>query len=214
MTGEYLSCDRRGSVAIATLNRPDKRNALCRALRDEIVQCLDELERDDEVNAVVLTGAGPVFCAGFDLAELAAGDAAAIFADARAYHHRVYTFSKPLVGAINGPALAGGMDLAIMCDLRVASQTATFGQPQVRMGIPAAYDLIRTVIPEAWARELCLSGRRVDADEALRLGLVNKVVAGDALMDEALAVAGEIAQSGAARTMKAEFLKAQARLFE
>ncbi len=210
---ELLLCERKEAVAIITLNRPEKRNALSSALREEIVRCLDELGADDAVKAVVLTGAGPSFCAGFDLGELASGDMDRIFTEARGYHRAVYTFPKPLIAAVNGPALAGGMDLAIMCDMRIASEGASFGQPQVRMGVAAAYDLIRTVLPEAVARELCLTGRRMDAQEALRLGFVNAVVSPDRLMEEAVGMAKSIAENRASPSTKLQFLKEQPPLF-
>ncbi|MEN8161554.1 MAG: enoyl-CoA hydratase/isomerase family protein, partial [Myxococcota bacterium] len=126
-------------VAVLTLNRPDKRNALSRALREEIVQRLDALEKSEAVRAVVLTGAPPAFCAGFDRSEFAGGGMAEVFAEATEYHRRVYTFPKPLVAAVNGPALGGGCDLAAMCDFRLASNAAVFGQPQVRFGAAAVY---------------------------------------------------------------------------
>lgn len=105
------------------------------------------------------------------------------------------------------------MDLAVMCDMRIAAETATFGQPQVRLGIAAAYDLIRTVLPEAIARELCLSGRQIDAQEALRVGLVNRVVPGENLLEETRKLAREIAESQASQAMKQHFLTAQPPLF-
>ena len=94
------------------------------------------LAKSDEVRAVVLTGAGPVFCAGFDRSEFSGGGMEEVFADAMEYHRLVYTFSKPLIAAVNGPALGGGCDLAAMCDFRLAATTAVFGQPQVRFGAP------------------------------------------------------------------------------
>ena len=203
-------------VAVLTLNRPEKRNALSRAARDEIVQQLDALEKSDAVRAVVLTGAAPAFCAGFDRAELAGGGMAEVFADAVEYHRRVYTFAKPLIGAVNGPALGGGCDLAAMCDFRLAATTAVFGQPQVRFGAPALYELMRAVIGTGAAREMCLTGRRYDAQEALAIGFVNRVVEPGELLETATAVAREIATLPEAMPAiaKQSFLAQQPRLFE
>lgn len=158
-------------------------------------------------------GAGQGFCAGFDLSEFTEGNMDEIFADAQRYHCEVHTFPKPLIAAVDGSAMAGGMDLALMCDVRVAAESAVFGQPQVKMGIPAAYDLVRSVIPEAHARELCLSGRRVGAQEAQSFGLANRVVADGELMQAALQLASEIAESAGAATMKSCFLESQPNLF-
>jgi enoyl-CoA hydratase/carnithine racemase len=203
-------------VAVLTLTRPEKRNALSRAARDEIVQRLDALEKGDAVRAVVLTGAAPAFCAGFDRAELAGGGMAEVFADAVEYHRRVYTFAKPLIGAVNGPALGGGCDLAAMCDFRLAATTAVFGQPQVRFGAPALYELMRAVIGTGAAREMCLSGRRYDAREALAIGFVNRVLEPGELLETAAAVAREIATlpEGLPAIAKQSFLAQQPRLFE
>jgi enoyl-CoA hydratase/carnithine racemase len=215
MAYETLRCEsREDEIAVLTLNRPEKRNALSRRLRDEIVECLEALTRDESVKSVVLTGAGQGFCAGFDLSEFAEGNMEEIFARARDYHRDVYTFPKPLIAAVNGPAMAGGMDLALMCDIRIAGESAVFGQPQVKMGIPAAFDLVRTVVPEACAREICLSGRRVSAEEAKAIGLVNAVVADRELMDVVLGLAAEIAQSAGSVAMKAQFVETQPKLFE
>jgi enoyl-CoA hydratase len=213
MTYKFLKCEIKDGIAIITMNRPDKRNALSTELRNEIVRCLLELEGDDSVKVVILTGSGASFCAGFDLKEFASGNMEEIFARAMAYHKKVYTFKKPLIASINGPALAGGMDLAAMCDIRISSSSAIFGQPQVKMGIPASYDLIRRVIPEMIARELCLTGRQMDAQEALRVGFVSKVVPGERLMDEAIKLAREIAESKGAEATKAQFIKEQPILF-
>jgi enoyl-CoA hydratase len=203
-------------VAVLALDRPDKRNALSRALREEIVDRLDALERDDAVRCVVLTGAGPAFCAGFDRAELAAGDMATAFEDATAYHRRVYTFAKPLIAAVNGPALGGGCDLAAMCDFRLASTNAVFGQPQLRFGAPAAYDLMCAVVGCGVAREMCLTGRTYDAAEALAVGLANRVLEPPELMKQARDVARETAElpEGMAESAKRSFLSHQPSLFE
>ncbi len=203
-------------AAVLTLNRPDKRNALSRALREEIVERLDALEKSDAVRAVVLTGAPPAFCAGFDRSEFTGGAMAEVFAAATEYHHRVYTFPKPLVAAVNGPALGGGCDLAAMCDFRLASSTAIFGQPQVRFGAAAAYDLMRAVLGSGVAREMCLTGRNYDAHEALRIGLVNRVLEPAELLDAARTLAREIAAlpEGMSETTKRGFVALQPRLFE
>ena len=212
MTYQFLTCQEEEETALITLNRPEKRNALSTALRQEIVSCLSELEKGG-TGAVVLTGAGPTFCAGFDLSEFSADNMDQIFSEAVSYHRKVYTFPRPLVAAVNGNAYAGGMDLAVMCDIRIAAENAAFGQPQVKMGIPAAYDLIRTLLPEAAAREICLTGRSVGAQEALRLGLVNRLVASEKLTEEAMVLAGEITASQAAGAMKESFVKLQPDLF-
>ena len=203
-------------AAVLTLNRPDKRNALSRALREEIVEQLDALEKSEGVRAVVLTGAPPAFCAGFDRSELAGGGMAEVFAAATEYHRRVYTFPKPLIAAVNGPALGGGCDLAAMCDFRLASSAATFGQPQVRFGAAAAYDLMHAVLGTGAAREMCLSGRTYDAEEALAIGLVNRVVEPDELLAVALTAAREIAglPEKVPENAKRGFVAHQPRLFE
>ena len=203
-------------VAVLTLNRPEKRNALSRALRDEIVLRLDELEQSDAVRVVVLTGAPPAFCAGFDRREFSGDGMEKVFAQAIAYHHHVYTFPKPLIAAVNGPALGGGCDLAAMCDFRLAAATAVFGQPQVRFGAPAVYDLMRAVIGTGAAREMCLTGRQYDAREALAIGLVNRVLDPGELLESAMAVARETASlpEGVAEAAKQSFLAQQPRLFE
>ncbi len=220
MSGSLTRIERGGGLAILTLDRPTKRNALSRALREEIAARLDELEADAAVRAVVLTGAPPAFCAGFDREEfdsehLARGDMERIFADAAEYHRRVYVFSKPLIAAVNGAALGGGCDLAAMCDLRIAATEAVFGQPQVRFGAPALYELLRTVMAEGAAREMCLTGRPCDAGEALSVGLVQRVVEPAALLAEAIGVAREIAAlpAGLAEATKRSFLALQPELF-
>ena len=203
-------------VALLTLQRPDKRNALSRALRAEIVTRLEEADGDEAVSAVVLTGAGPAFCAGFDRTEFAEGGMAEVFAEANDYHRCVYHFAKPLIAAVNGPALGGGCDLAAMCDFRIAATTAIFGQPQVRFGAPALYPLMREVLPEGAAREMCLAGRTYSAEEARALGLVNRIHPLAELLDASREVACQIAALPEEMTSRAkrDFLDLQPRLFE
>jgi enoyl-CoA hydratase len=195
MPYELLLCERRDNVAIVTLNRPEKRNALSIALRNEIDQCLQELEADGAVSAVVVTGAGPVFCAGFDTTEFAPDKLRAVEESSERYHRRLAQFGKPLVAAVNGPALGGGLDLAVLCDVRVASEASTFAHPEIKFGAPVLFGPLREIIGGGLARELCLTGRRIDAQEALRIGLVSKVVSGERVVEEAVAVGSAIAEA-------------------
>ena len=208
MTSDLLTVHRRDEgVVLLTLNRPDQRNALNSALRQALIDTLSELAADDGVKAVVLTGAGTTFCAGFDLKELfGAEDQAAVFANADAYHAAVHTFAKPLVAAVEGNAVAGGMDLALMCDLRVGSETVRFGQPQVKMGVPASYDLMVSVMGAPAARDLCLTGRIVEAEEAASMGLLQRRCAGGTAVAMALELASEIAAVQGSGSMKAMFV--------
>jgi enoyl-CoA hydratase/carnithine racemase len=189
-----------GEIAILTLARSEKRNALSAALREEIADAVEAIDADETTKAIVLTGEGPVFCAGFDLSEFdRSGDVAGQFsADPRnpfRFHEVLGRFSKPLVGAINGPALAGGFDLAAQCDVRIASETAAFGHPEIKFGAPTIVSQLSYIVGGAHARDLCLSGRRIDAHEAHRIGLVMKVVAPEVLMDEALTYARMVAEA-------------------
>jgi enoyl-CoA hydratase/carnithine racemase len=189
MTYQFLLREKREKVALVTLNRPEKRNALSIALRNEIDRCLAETEEDDSVSVVVVTGAGPSFCAGFDRNEFFSQESTDRF------HLRLINFPKPIVAAINGPAMGGGLDLAVLCDVRVASENAAFGHPEIKFGAPTLFGPLAEIIGGGLARDLCLSGRRIDAQEAHRIGLVSQVVAADRLLDEAMAVANSIAEA-------------------
>ncbi|MBM16305.1 MAG: enoyl-CoA hydratase [Actinobacteria bacterium] len=202
-------------VVLLTLDRPDRRNALNAELRGLLADTLARLATDESCRVVVLAGNGPTFCAGFDLDEIrAAASLETLFAEADAYHHAVHSFPKPIIAAIHGPAVAGGMDLALMCDLRIAGVEATFGQPQVKAGIPAAFDLVASVVAEPVARDICLTGRLFGATEALSMGMVNHLAEGDDLIEAALALATEIASSPASAAAKAQFLASQPQLFD
>ena len=215
MTDSMTLVEERDHVAILTLNRPDKRNALSLALRHEIVARLDEFEKSESVRCVVLTGAGPSFCAGFDRDELLGGAMEEVFIEANEYHRRVFTFDKPIIAAVNGPALGGGCDLAAMCDFRIASESAVFGQPQVHFGAAASYDLMRVALGTGHAREMCLTGRPYDAQEALSIGFVNRVVESGKLVAEASVLAMAIASvpEGVAENAKQSFLAHQPKVF-
>jgi enoyl-CoA hydratase len=168
-----------GAVTI-TLQRAEKKNALSIALRDEISDALDTLANDESVKVVVFTGAGNVFSAGFDLSEFprALEDPAfskVLWDSSDRYHQGVLQFPLPTIAAVNGPALAGGFDLAIMCDMRIASSTARFAHPEYTFG-DVVYAPLHDLVGGAIARELTMTGRSVDAAEALTMHLVNTVV--------------------------------------
>ena len=179
-------------VVIVTMNRPEKRNALSIALRDAMSDALDVLDADDSVKVVVVTGAGVVFSAGFDLGEFDGlsdpAYAATLWASADRWHRTLLEFPLPTIAAVNGPALAGGFDLAVMCDLRVATESARFAHPEQTFS-DVVYGPLHDLVGGAVARDLCLTGRPIDAPEALRLGLVSSVAADGA----ALAAANDLA---------------------
>ncbi len=195
---QFLLVDRAGGddgVVWLTLNRPEKRNALSIALRDEIADALDDLATDDSVKCVVITGAGSTFSAGFDLAEFSEPEPAfqeRLWASSDRYHHTVLCFPLPTIAAVNGPALAGGFDLAVLCDVRIAASTARFAHPEREFG-DVVYVPLHDLVGGAVARELCLTGRAVDAEEALRLHIVSQVVPPDDLATAAGALAAQTA---------------------
>lgn len=182
-------------VATITLGRPEKKNALSIALRDEVSDAVDALVRDEAVKVLVITGAGAVFSAGFDLGEFRQlGDpehAKRLWDSSDRFHHTLLACPVPTIAAVNGPALAGGFDLAILCDLRIASATASFAHPEVTFG-DVVYGPLHDLVGGAVARELVLTGRSVDAAEALALHLVSAVVPPEALGAEVARVAAQL----------------------
>jgi enoyl-CoA hydratase len=196
---ELLTLDVDPPLATITLNRPEKRNALSDVLRRELAAALKEIEAEESVSVAILTGAGTVFCAGFDRSEFTPdpdtfGDEAK-WQSGRLMHEALQSFAKPLIGAINGPALGGGFDIATQCDVRIASESAAFGHPEIKFGAPTLYTILSQIVGGAVARDLCLSGRRIGANEAHRIGLVSSVVKPDRLMDETAAYAKTVAEA-------------------
>lgn len=188
----------RGKTALLTLNRPDRRNAVNAALAQAMTQALAQFEADDGVQVGVLTGAGDrAFSAGADLNSVADGTAHSLSVEPGGFAGFVrYPRTKPMIAAVNGFALAGGCELALACDIVIASTDASFGLPEVTRGIVAAaggvFRLPR-VIPPARAAELMLTGDRMGAAEAHRLGLVTTLVEPAQLLDAALDLAARIA---------------------
>ena len=196
-----LLIDDRGPVQVLTMNRPEKRNALNNALTAALLEALRAADADEEVNCVVLTGAGPGFCAGADLAEFKdltpdQPHPVESRAELTMRLHQVFShMTKPVVTAINGAAMGGGAGLALAGDLAVMAESAKIGYPEVRHGIVAAIvmpNLVRQIGRKA-AFELLATGQPVDARRALALGMVNRVVPDAELMTEALKLAGELA---------------------
>jgi 3-hydroxypropionyl-coenzyme A dehydratase len=193
-----VTVERRDGVALVTLDRPRKRNALSLELRTALAEALEDEAAAGDVAAIVLTGAGSAFCAGMDVTQ---------FGGDRAHRERIVETSvrlfgavarcpAPTVAAVNGPAVAGGFALALLCDARVAAPAARFGFPEVGRHIPPSYAAAAAALPSSVARELCLSGRVVDAAEALALGIASR---GGGL-DVALEVADAIAAAPRAAT--------------
>lgn len=185
-------------IALLTLNRPEKKNALTIALRDAVSDALDSLKAEAALKCAILTGAGTAFSAGFDFAEFqtAASDPGFhrdLWASSDRYHRALLEFPLALIAAVNGPAMGGGMDTAVLCDIRIAADNASFGHPEAAFG-DVVYAPLHDLIGGAAARELCLTGRKVDAAEALRLGLVSEVAPAQGLAARALAVAQTIAR--------------------
>lgn len=184
-------------VVLVTLDRPDRRNALSTALREEANALLAALAEDESVRCLVVTGAGSVFCAGFDLGEFESAMTdppamEALWASSDEWHRRWHAFPVPTIAAVNGPAIAGGFDLAVLCDLRVAGPTAAFAHPEIRFG-DVVYGPLRDLVGGAVARDLCLTTRKIDAEEAWRLGLVREVA--EDPVAAALVLADEVAAS-------------------
>jgi enoyl-CoA hydratase len=193
--------DKQDGVAVLTLNSPEKRNAIDLEMVNELHAALDSLIATDDVSVLVLTGAGDkAFAAGADIAQLKErGGCDALSAINSVIFKRIDDFPVPSIAAIKGFALGGGCELAIACDLRVAGKSAKMGQPEVSLGIiPAAggtYRLPR-LVGLGKARELIYTGRIIDADECLRIGLVHDVVDDDQVLGRAMELAGEIASRG------------------
>jgi enoyl-CoA hydratase len=195
MAYEFLELsDPQNAVARLTLRREKKKNALCMAMRDELEDAFAALARNGAVNAVVLAGGDGIFCAGYDLKEGAESGGKSFLHRFREFFGACYLFPKPMVAAVDGPALAGGFDLALTADFIIASTRAVFGHPEIEFGPVAIVPLARFVSP-ARLRELCLLGANIDAETAKAYGIVHQIV--------------EPSQTDAAATALAEKLAAK-----
>lgn len=203
MTYQTLLTEQRGRIAVVTINRPDKLNALNAACKSELADLFAKLRSDAATDAVILTGAGDKsFVAGTDIAELASLDAVSgreFAAGGQATFDLIQHLGKPVIAAVNGYALGGGCELALACHIRLASDRAKFGQPEVSLGIIPGYggtQRLARVVGAGRAAEMILTGAPIDAAEALRIGLVNRVFPHAELMAGAEAIAATMLAKG------------------
>jgi enoyl-CoA hydratase/carnithine racemase len=209
--------ENQGRIGVITLNRPERRNAISIEMRREISACLRVWKESETIGTVIFTGNGEAFSAGFDLGEFKQPPLYhEIYQTSAQYHRDIWYFPKPTIAAVNGPALAGGFDFAKICDLRICSKTAIFGHPEIKFGIPPLLTPLRWIIGEGLARDLCFTGRRIDASEAHRIGLVSEVVDSDKLLERAFQIAATILEApmSALRFMKTYMLDHGNRSFE
>jgi methylglutaconyl-CoA hydratase len=216
MSNRLVLYDVRPPAVVLTLNRADRRNAINRALVSAMTDAFSKARDDPKARCVILTGLGPSFCAGMDLAELSEavehrGVGDAVWDDAlrlASLYDLIYTLPKPTIAALNGPAVAGGAGLVTVCDLAVAVPEALIGYPEVRRGLVAAMvmpHLLRHV-GERVARYLLLTGELLEAAEACRMGLINSVAPHQELLEQAMAWARSLAQGGPNALMRTKAL--------
>ena len=197
MTYATILVEQRGAVTLVTLNRPEALNALNAQVLADLLAAFAAFDADPTQRCAVLTGSARAFAAGADIKEMQAQGFADMYAhDFFAGWERFAATRKPIVAAVAGFALGGGCELAMMCDVVLAADTARFGQPEVKLGVAPGMggsQRLTRAVGKAKAMELCLTGRTMDAAEAERAGLVSRIVPADALIDEALTVAAQIA---------------------
>jgi enoyl-CoA hydratase len=197
-TFEFIIVESKGAVGIITLNRPKMLNALSFGVFREITAAVDDLEADDAIGCILITGSEKAFAAGADIKEMRPKTFIDMFSSdfVAAGSGRIAACRKPTIAAVSGYALGGGCEVAMMCDIIIASDTAKFGQPEITLGIIPGIggtQRLTRAIGKSKAMDLCLTGRMMDAAEAERSGLVSRVVPADKLMEEALAAAEKIA---------------------
>lgn len=201
MTHDTVLVATDGPVAILTLNRPGQMNAINREMIAALDRALDRIEADDSLRVVVITGSGRAFCAGGDIGEMRSVQGLAYYRDlaepVHSLYRRIELLDRPTIGAINGHALGGGAELMLTLDLRLLSERAQIGLPEIGLGLfPGAGGTQRLIrqLPLCKAKELLFTGAAIPATEAVAVGLANRVVSHDALMDEALTLARSLAK--------------------
>ena len=189
-------------IATLTVNRPDKLNALNAATMAELSSAIDEVRGRDDISGLIVTGAGRAFIAGADISDLAnatAVSARTLALEGQRVFRRFETSPKPVIAAVNGFALGGGCELALACHIRIASEQAKFGQPEVKLGTSPGYggtQRLPRLVGKGRALQLILTGETIDAAEAYRIGLVNRVVPADSLIETATALLKQIVANG------------------
>ena len=215
MSYQNITVTKEGSIGIVRLNRPSALNALNFELMGELVKALEELDGDQAVRVIILTGSERAFAAGADLKEMSqSGPVDLILGRRFELWDRLRKIAKPIIAAVSGYCLGGGNELAMNCDIIIASENATFGQPEVNVGImPGAGGTQRLIraVGKYKAMEMILTGKPITAQEAYRVGLANRVVPTESLLDEAKKTANEIASKPpiSVRAAKEAILKAQ-----
>ena len=206
----FVEVTKQGNIGIITMNRPEALNALSSAVFADLSKALDQVERDEEVYVVIITGAGRAFVAGADIGEMAhmnVEEGLSFSELGNSLLMRVDMFPKPTIAAVNGFALGGGCELSLACDIRIASEKAKFGQPEVGLGIIPGFggtQRMARIIGTGPAMELIFTVDTIDAKQAEKIGMVNHVVPAEELMDAAIAMAEKIASKAqvAIRTSK------------
>lgn len=209
MPYEMILMDKKGAVGLITLNRPEALNALNGQLMDEITRALRDLEADDNIGAIVITGNEKAFAAGADIKEMESKSYMDVFAEdfITANWEEASRCRKPVIAAVAGYALGGGCELAMMCDFIICAENAKFGQPEINLGVtPGAGGTQRLprLVGKSKAMDMILTGRMMDAEEAERSGLASRIVPTDDLVEEALKIAGKIADLSMPSVMMAK----------
>ena len=194
----FVEVTKKDHIAVVTMNRPEALNALNKAVFTDLEVALDDVEKDDEVYVVIITGAGRAFIAGADIGEMAPMNVAEGLAFSELGNRilmRVDMMEKPTIAAVNGFALGGGCEMALACDIRIASEKAKFGQPEVGLGITPGFggtQRLPRIVGVSKAMELILTAKTIKADEAKAIGLVSEVYPAEELMDKAMELANAI----------------------
>lgn len=198
---DHIVIEKTGHVAVLKINRPDALNALNTEVLSELDRAVDQLDEDDEVRVVVITGEGRAFVAGADIGEMATlnmTEGRSFGQKGQKLYRKIEKMEKPTIAAVNGFALGGGCELAMACDIRYASETAIFGQPEVGLGITPGFSgtqRLTQLVGKGLATEIILSANNIDANRAKEIGLVNRVTAPEELMTETMKLAEKIASN-------------------
>jgi enoyl-CoA hydratase len=206
---ETIKYEKENGIGIITLNRPERRNALNITLVREMTKLLDQMATDEDLKVVIITGGEEWFGAGADLREVTGASVLSFLEEIRTLFRKIENFDRPVIAAINGFCLAGGCEMAISCDLRVAAENATFGLPEIRFGalaIGGATQRLPRLIGIGKAKEMHYTGDPIDAQEAYRIGLINRLVPPESVMDEARKLANTLAQRSPIALKMAKFL--------